>query len=79
MIPISHTQDTAGPMGRTVRDVAILLGALAGGDPDDKATTDGKGKAVADYTHFLDADGLKGARIGVVRNYFGFMRPWSTR
>ena len=59
IIPISHTQDTAGPMGRTVRDAAILLGALAGADPD-KATKDDAGKAHADYTPFLDADGLKG-------------------
>ncbi len=72
IIPISHTQDTAGPMGRTVRDAAILLGALAGADPDDKATKDGAGKAHADYTPFLDADGLKGARVGVVRRLFGF-------
>ena len=72
IIPISHTQDTAGPMGRTVRDAAILLGALAAADPDDKATKDGEGKAHDDYTQFLDADGLKGARIGVVRRLFGF-------
>jgi amidase len=71
VIPIAHTHDTAGPMGRTVRDVAILLGALAGADPDDKATADAEKKAAADYTKSLDADGLKGARIGVVRNAFG--------
>ncbi|HEX5271852.1 MAG TPA: amidase, partial [Gemmataceae bacterium] len=71
VIPISHSQDTAGPMGRTVRDVAILLGALAGADPDDKATADGKGRRAEDYTKSLAADGLKGARVGVARNYFG--------
>jgi len=72
VIPISHSQDTAGPMCRTVRDAAILLGVLAAADPDDKATTDDKRKAVADYTRALDPGGLKGARIGVARNYFGF-------
>src|SRR6266849_2693572 len=65
VIPISHTQDTAGPMARTVRDAAILLGALAGVDPRDKATTDSKGKSADDYTKFLDTKGLQGARIGV--------------
>jgi amidase len=72
IIPISHTQDTAGPMARTVRDAAILLSALAGIDPEDKATLASKGKTFADYTQFLDAKGLQGARIGVVRRYFGF-------
>jgi amidase len=72
IIPISHSQDTAGPMCRTVRDAAILLGVLAGADPADKATGDEGRKAVADYTSSLDAKGLKGARIGVARNYFGF-------
>src|SRR5205823_6025486 len=72
IIPISHSQDTAGPMARTVRDAAILLGALAGTDPEDKATAGAKAKAAPDYTKFLAADGLKGARIGVARNYLGF-------
>ncbi len=72
IIPISHTQDTAGPMARTVRDAAVLLGALAGIDPDDAATAAGQGKVTADYTKVLDPRGLKGARIGVARNYFGF-------
>lgn len=72
VIPISHTQDTAGPMARTVHDAAILLNALTAVDPRDKATTDGKEKSAANYTKFLDAKGLKGARIGVARNYFGF-------
>jgi amidase len=72
IIPISHSQDTAGPMARTVRDVAILLGAMAGVDEEDTATAVSKGKAQPDYTKFLDADGLKGARLGVVRKYFGF-------
>jgi amidase len=72
IIPISHTQDSAGPMCRTVRDAAIVLGALVGVDPDDSATAASKGKFVNDYTKFLQADGLRGARIGVVRKYFGF-------
>jgi amidase len=72
IIPIAHSQDTAGPMARTVRDAAILLSAMAGIDPADKATADSAGKAVGDYTKFLDPDGLKGARIGVARKNFGF-------
>jgi len=72
IIPISHSQDTSGPMARTVRDVAILLDAMAGGDPEDKATAASSGKIQTDYTKFLDPAGLKGARIGVVRKYFGF-------
>jgi amidase len=72
IIPISHSQDTAGPMARTVTDAAILLRALAGIDPDDKATAESQGKAQADYTRFLDPNGLKGARLGVVRKLFGF-------
>ncbi|MGC1415199.1 MAG: amidase [Candidatus Acidiferrum sp.] len=72
IIPISHTQDTAGPMCRTVRDAAILLGALTGVDPNDGATAASEGKSHWDYTKFLDADGLRGARIGVLRKAFGF-------
>jgi amidase len=72
VIPISHTQDTAGPMARTVKDAAILLGALAGVDTEDKTTEESSGKYFNDYTQFLDTKGLKGVRIGVVRKYFGF-------
>jgi amidase len=72
IIPIAHSQDTAGPMARTVRDAAILLGALAGTDPRDLATKETDLKKQKDYTAFLDADGLRGARIGVARKYFGF-------
>jgi amidase len=68
IIPISKTQDTAGPMARTVRDAAILLGALAGEDANDSYTATSKGKTHADYTKFLDADGLKGKRIGIEKN-----------
>jgi amidase len=72
IIPIAHSQDTAGPMARTVRDAAILLGALAGSDPRDSATTEADSKMQKDYTRFLDPNGLRGARIGVARKYFGF-------
>jgi amidase len=72
IIPISHSQDTSGPMARTVRDAAILLSAMAGADTEDSATASSQGKAVADYTKFLDPAGLKGARLGVARKYFGF-------
>ncbi len=70
IIPISHTQDTAGPMTRTVRDAAILLTALAGFDPRDPATDAIRGKADPDYTRHLRVDGLNGARLGVARRYF---------
>jgi amidase len=70
IIPISHTQDTAGPMARTVRDAAILLTAIAGSDPRDPATRNAR---AIDYTSALDANGLRGARIGVARTrYFGY-------
>jgi amidase len=89
IVPIAHSQDTAGPMARTVADAAVLLAAMAGADPEDRATVAGRpGSAPArraggdptrgvgappDYTRFLDPNGLKGARIGVVRNrYFGY-------
>ncbi len=72
IIPISHSQDGAGPMCRTVRDAAILLGALTGIDPRDPATNASQGKSFTDYAQFCDPDGLKGARIGVARKYFGF-------
>jgi amidase len=71
IVPISHSQDTAGPMARTVADAAILLGALAGPDPRDAATESCRERALPDYTAFLDPDGLAGARIGVARNFFG--------
>jgi amidase len=68
IIPISPSQDTAGPMTRTVEDAAILLGILAGDDAEDPATKVAGRKAVVDYAPFLRADGLKGARIGVVES-----------
>lgn len=69
IIPISHSQDTAGPMTRNVTDAAILLTAMAGSDKRDAATSDAN-KNKTDYTKFLKVDGLKGARIGVVRANF---------
>ncbi len=72
IIPISHSQDGAGPMCRTVRDAAILLGALTGIDPRDPATNASQGKSFTDYAQFCNPSGLKGARIGVARKYFGF-------
>jgi amidase len=71
IIPIAHSQDTAGPMARTVTDAAILLGVLAGVDADDPATEASRGKALEDYTKSLDPSGLRGSRIGVARNFFG--------
>ena len=68
IVPIAHSQDTAGPMARTVADAAALLGAMAGADPADPATKDAAAKGRRDYSTFLDANGLAGARIGVVRN-----------
>ena len=70
VVPISHSQDTPGPMARTVADAAALLTALAGTDPRDAATQDASPRA-ADYTRHLDANALRGARIGVVRAQFG--------
>ncbi len=73
IIPIAHSQDTAGPMARTVKDAAIVLGALTGVDPRDSATTASEANSSTDYTQFLDATGLRGARIGVARKAFGFL------
>jgi amidase len=72
IIPISHSQDGAGPMCRTVRDASILLSALTGIDPQDSATAGSQGRSFTDYAQFCDPNGLKGARIGVARKYFGF-------
>jgi amidase len=71
IIPIAHSQDTAGPMARTVTDAAILLGALAGSDPRDAATAEASAKKLKDYSTCLDFEGLRGARLGVARSYFG--------
>ncbi len=70
IIPIAHSQDTAGPMARTVNDAAILLSALRGIDVNDPVTK--TQRSFTDYTQFLDKGGLKGVRLGVARKYFGF-------
>jgi amidase len=73
IIPISHSQDTAGPMARTVADAAALLGAMTGVDAADAASRRSGPYASRDYTNPLDAGALKGARIGVARRqYFGY-------
>jgi len=73
IVPIAHSQDTAGPMARSVADAAALLGAMTGVDRDDPATAPAAARAQRDYVRFLDAGGLSGARIGVVRNrLFGY-------
>ncbi len=74
IIPIAHSQDTAGPMARCVADAAVLLGALTGVDERDKATAYFEKHLIADYTPFLDRNGLKGARIGVARKMAGTNR-----
>ncbi len=82
IIPIAHSQDTAGPLTRTVRDAAILLNVLAQADPQDEATVRLR-KRPADYTSFLDKDGLRGARIGIPSDpsdpandvYYGSLPP----
>lgn len=72
IIPVAPSQDTAGPMARTVSDAALLLGALTGMDSQDPRTEESREKSYSDYTQFLQRDGLRGARIGIARNYFGY-------
>ncbi|HEV8084563.1 MAG TPA: amidase [Chitinophagaceae bacterium] len=69
IIPISATQDTAGPMARTVKDAAILLGALTGVDNADATTSESRDRSLRDYTKFLDSNGLKGKRIGIEKSH----------
>jgi amidase len=71
IIPIAHSQDTAGPMARTVADAAFLLGALAGTDARDPATAEASTKAEKDYSRCLDVNAIRGARLGVARSFFG--------
>src|SRR5204863_1532596 len=68
IVPISDSQDTPGPMARTVADAAVLLGAMVSNDPEDAATVDSERRGQKDYSAALDPNGLRGARIGVVRN-----------
>ncbi len=72
IIPISHTQDTAGPMARTVADAVTLLGPLTGVDENDPRTGESEQHMQQDYSSFLDANGLQGKRVGVMRSAFGF-------
>jgi amidase len=72
IIPISFTQDTPGPMGRTVEDVAIALGTMTGVDTQDSKTLQSEGKAETDYTKYLDKKGLNGKRIGLLKESMGF-------
>ncbi|MEM6736372.1 MAG: amidase [Bacteroidota bacterium] len=71
IIPISETQDTAGPMARTVTDAAILLGACVGVDQNDKRTSESEGNYYEDYTQFLDENALEGKRLGLIKDAFG--------
>jgi len=76
IVPISPSQDTPGPMARTVTDAALLLGAMVGADPEDTSTAESATRGLRDYSASLDASGLKGARIGVVRTkLFGYSGP----
>ena len=78
IVPIAHSQDTAGPMARNVRDCALLLAALTGTDASDSAMQGSDAHHRRDYTAGLDAGALKGARLGVARQYFGFHEPTDT-
>ena len=75
IIPVSQSQDTPGPMTRSVRDAAHLLGALTGIDPRDPASPASEGRSENDYTRFLDPDGLRGTRLGVLRSFFSLNSP----
>ncbi len=78
IVPISHTQDTAGPMGRTVTDVAAMLTVMAGGDPEDAATAEADARRT-DYVAALNADSLNGRRLGVLRFQAGYHRGVDAR
>lgn len=75
IVPIAHSQDTAGPMARSVRDCALLLGGLVGADANDATMTGADSKRTVDYLAALDTNALKGARLGVARQFFGFHEP----
>ena len=76
VVPLAPTLDTAGPMARSVHDVAVALGVMAGVDPNDSATRKSEGHIELDYTKFLTRDGLKGARLGIARDFMGFDPMW---
>ena len=78
IIPIAFTQDTPGPMARTVEDAAICLGAMTGIDQSDSKTLSSEGKSLTDYSTYLKAGGLKGKRIGLIKNSGGFFDPVDT-
>ncbi len=75
MIPISHSQDTAGPLARSVRDAAVLLGVISGSDAEDAASVAAAAHFETDYVRYLDEDGLRGARLGIARNFFADNAP----
>src|SRR3984885_3356320 len=75
IVPISHSQDTAGPLARSVLDAAILLGAMSGSDPDDPASAAAQGRFESDYRRYVTADGLRGARLGIARRFFADNAP----
>jgi amidase len=75
IVPIAHSQDTAGPLARTVRDAALLFGAMSGPDPADAASVAVGEHFVRDYVQFLDVDGLRGARLGIARRFFADNAP----
>jgi amidase len=75
IVPISHSQDTAGPLARSVLDAAILLGAMSGSDPEDPASAAAQGRFETDYRRYVGADGLRGARLGIARRFFADSAP----
>jgi amidase len=75
IVPISHSQDTAGPLARSVRDAAVLLGVMSGPDAADPASGAAAQRFESDYARFLDADGLRGARLGIARRFFAESTP----
>jgi len=75
VVPISHSQDTAGPLTRSVRDAAILLGAMAGPDAKDPASAAARGHFESDYVRYLNVDGLRGTRLGIARRFFADNAP----